>query len=269
MKRIITIVTALGIGLVGCGGDDDTADSVADTTVESTQDSSDESTENTSTDTTAEVSSEDMSSEEMSSSAEPAVEMSSDDGASEGASGNGDPIRTVDEIPKECRDEMASFLREIEPIVSPIDWDTASISDFESIADDFTEQTAEFEAASAAAECNNLVFEGGGEFDLLVDFAEQEAPGVVGFFEFLEIMRAPSAASDDGSAAGDSEAVTLETCADGIAFMEDLLAEYDTIRDVPASQLATFQQLPPVLSTCTATEAEFFSREDVDAFLDE
>ncbi len=265
MKRIITIVTALGIGLAGCGGDDDAADSVADTTVEST--------ENTSTDTTIEMSSEESSEEmasgEMSSSAEPVEEMSSDDGTSEGASGNGDPIRTVDEIPKECRDEMASFLREIEPIVSPIDWETASIADFESIADDFTAQTAEFEAASAAAECNDLVFEEGGEFELLVDFAEQEAPGVVGFFEFLEIMRAPSAASDDGSAAGDSEAVTLETCADGIAFMEDLLAEYDTIRDVPASQLATFQQLPPVLSTCTATEAEFFSREDVDAFLDE
>ena len=259
MKRIITIVTALGIALVGCGGDD--AASVTQTTGAASVDPSSDSAM-TVTDPSVAVSAE----AEAEATAEAEAEATGSDTA-EAGSGDaeaGDVIRTVDEIPQECRDEMAAFLREIEPTVSSIDWEDASISDFESIADDFTQETAAFEAASDTAGCNDLVFEENGEFDLLVEFAEQEAPGVAGFFEFLDLMRESSSPASDGDTA-----VTVETCAEGIEFVEGLMAEYDTIRDVPASQLATFQQLPEVFITCTPDQVGFFDREDVDAFLSE
>lgn len=270
MKRIITIVTAIGIGLVGCGSDDDT-ESVTETTTEASMDEAsgddDVSVEESSVDESAPEESSDSGGSTV---AEPDAESSDDattlpDAAEDSgtSAADRDVIRTIDDIPEACRDEMAAFLREIEPTVSSIDWETASISDFESIADVFTEETAAFEAASETAGCNDLAFEENGEFDLLVEFAEQEAPGVTGFFEFLDLMREAS------STGGDETATTLETCADGIEFVEGLLAEYETIREVPASQLATFQQLPQVFVSCTPEEATFFDREDVDAFLNE
>ncbi|MEO6652109.1 MAG: hypothetical protein ABIP17_05565 [Ilumatobacteraceae bacterium] len=253
MKRIVTMVTALGLVLVGCGGDDTaaTTDPTAPSADESSADDSfEESSDSAATTTEAKAS----------------VKASSGDtGASDSAAPDGDVIRTLDDIPEVCRDQMAAFLREIEPTVSAIDWENASISDFESVADDFTKETAAFEAASNTAGCNELAFEGDGEYDLLVEFAQQEVPGVADFFEFLGIMR--DAATAPG--AGQTGSVTMETCADGIAFIEGLLVEYDSIREVPAAQLAAFQQLPQVFISCTPEEAEFFSRPDVEAFLSE
>lgn len=275
MKRIIAVVTALGMGLVACGGGGDAADSSTaatvetsvETTVETTVDISDEASADVSVDATAEASSNEDSSDPESTVTVPKADASSDEPSGSGSedTSSRDRITSLDEIPQECRDEMAKFLREIEPTVSTIDWKTATISEFQSISGEFEEETAAFEQASEAAGCNDLVFDQDAEFDLMVEFAEDEAPGVVGFFEFLDLMRTSATPGTVGADSGSD--TTLETCADGIEFLEGLLAEYDTIKDVPASELATFQQLPQVFVTCDETEAAFFDREDVDAFL--
>jgi len=55
----------------------------------------------------------------------------------DGGGDSGTPIRSISDVPEVCRKEMADFLRAVEPIVSSIDWSTATMADFQAIADEF------------------------------------------------------------------------------------------------------------------------------------
>ncbi len=278
MKRIVTMVIALGVVVGACGGGDE--DSVADdpaVEAESESEAAPADEDAPSEETSDEKSSDEESSDEESSDAEPSdedvVDASDVDGDSDDAGDVGDPgdadsaqpISALSDIPERCRDLMGDFLREIEPVVSDIDWQTASLDEFQTIGDDFEARSAEFEEASEASGCNDLQFVGDSEFDLMVELADEEAPGTAGFFEFLGELGAAAG----GSNGADAGAGAFETCDDAIAYMQDLVGTYDVITEAPATELLKFQSLPTVLTTCTPEQLEYFDSPEVADFLGE
>ena len=271
MKRMMTMVAALGVIVAACGGGDSesatTTDPAVTTTEPAAQTDEDtaESTEDTaeSTEDTAESSTDETGADESTGEAagDDLVELDVDDDRDGDA--NGPQISSLDDIPRECRDLLGDFLREIEPLVSDFDWETASLNDFEAIGEEFEVKSDEFDLRGEAEGCNDLDFVGDSEFDLMIEFAGDEAPGTVGFLEFLANLGAVGG-TDDGESAG---AEGIESCDDGIEFIQDLIDNYDTFADAPASELLRFQQLSLVFTTCTPEQLAFFESPEVTAFL--
>jgi hypothetical protein len=249
MKRIVTVVAALGLVVGACGSSDEPASS-------SSPDASADGTDETVveiTDTTA-------ADDETPQGDDPAAAPDDGDDNSSGGS-----IRSINDIPEVCREEMASFMREIEPIVSTIDWQTATLADFESIATEFEAKSEEFDSATLGAGCDDLDFEGDGEFDLLIEFAEDEAPGVVGFFEFLAALQTSigdATGGGDGSASGD-----LETCADAVDFVQNLMDTYDSFSEVPAADLIKFTSITSLFTTCSPEQLAILEGDEFNAFI--
>lgn len=257
--RTMTVMAALGLSIAACGGgDDDAVDAPA-----TVNDAVDESTEAESTGAdSTEIDDADTDADQQSADDGGGDDTGSDvdaDAATGGAS-----IRSLDDIPERCRDLMSEFLREVEPIVSPIDWETATFSDFEAIGPDFDNQSEAFDADFTEAGCDDLDFVDN-EFDLMVEFAENEAPGVVGYLEFLSAMGEAGAASAGGEP-GDG---AFASCADGVAFVQVLMDTYDSFADVPATELLKFMQLTALYPSCTPEELDFLDSDEVNAFLGE
>jgi len=247
MKRIVTVVAALGLVVGACGSSDDPASS-------STPDASADGTDETLVEVTDSTAAGDETPQGDDSAAAP------DDGDSGGGS-----IRSINDIPEVCRQEIVRFMREIEPIVSSIDWQTATLADFEDIATDFEAKSEEFDTATLSAGCDDLDFAGDGEFDLLIEFATDEAPGVVGFFEFLAPLRTSTGdatGGGEGSASGD-----IETCADAVEFVENLMDTYDTFNEVPASELLKFTSLTSLFTTCSPEQLAILQGDEFGAFI--
>jgi len=213
------------------------------------------------------------------SAATPADDAGSDDGGDdngasvsgltdEGDDSDGDTISvsSLDDLPEVCRDLMSDFLKDIEPIVSPIDWDNATLADFEAISAEFEARADQFDADSdAAGECDNIDMEDGDSFDPLIEFAQNEAPGTVGFLNFIsEFVDAATTAMGD-TAAGDG----FETCEEAIAFMDGLMESYDSMDEVPVSELTTMANIATVIFTCTPEQMTYFDSPEVNAFFED
>lgn len=209
----------------------------------------------------------------------PADDAGSDDGgdddgasvsgpADDGDDSDGDTISvsSLDDIPQVCRDLMSDFLKDVEPIVSPIDWDNATLADFETISAEFEARADQFDADSdATGECDNIDMEDDESFDLLIEFAQDEAPGTVGFLSFISEFVDAAATALDGGAAGSS----IETCDEAIAFMDGLMANYDSMEEVPVTELTAMADVATVIFTCTPEQMAYFDSPEVNAFFDE
>jgi hypothetical protein len=252
MKRTIA-AAMITIGLVACGGGDDDAGTPDDTTEEPADAGTDEpaaepadGTDEPAAEPTAE---------------EPAAEPTAEEPADEPA---GDSIDSIDDIPEECRDLMADFLRDIEPIVEPVDWSNATLADFEQIAADFEERSAAFDTQSGAEGCDDLDFADDDGFDLVVEFADDVAPGTVPFFEFLDSMRGSVVPPEDDEALPTGG---LEDCDDAVDGIEQLMDDYDAFSEVPVSELTKYANMGMVMTSCTPEQLEFLENQDVSDFL--
>lgn len=195
-----------------------------------------------------------------------------DNGASEGGTADDDSdgdtisVSSLDDVPDVCRDLMSDFLKDIEPIVSPIDWDNATLADFETISAEFEARADQFDSDSAAAgECDNIELEDDDSFDLLIDFAQDEAPGTVGFLTFISqfVDAAAAAMGDTATGAG------VETCEEAIAFMDELMENYESMEDVPVSELTAMADIATVIFTCSPEQMAYFDSPEVNAFFEE
>ena len=165
-------------------------------------------------------------------------------------------ITEIDDIPDECRQIMGDFLREIEPMVEGIDWDTATVASLQLFEESFDEPSVRLEQALAGSGCDVYDFgpdeESGLEFSLAL--ARQEAPGVVGYLEFIRDLFEgfdPDDQSDDPG---------LPTDCDGaIAFVSDVVERTDNLSDLPVSD---YVNVTAVLNTiqfnCPPDRAEQF-----------
>lgn len=173
-------------------------------------------------------------------------------------------VSRIDDIPEVCRDLMAEFLRDIEPIVSPIDWDTATLTEFETISTEFEARADQFDADSdATGECDDIDLDDDEGFDVLVEFAEQEAPGTAGFLTFIGEFAA--AAVDATTGTGDA---AFTTCDGAIAFIDGIMSEYDSMEDVPVSEITALAGIATVIFTCTPEQVEYFDSPEVSAFFE-
>ncbi len=232
MRRAAAMV-AVTLGLMACGGDDDADDGAAALPEAS------ETTE--------------------------ASEPDEPDDSDESAEGDGSrQIDSLDDIPDRCKDLMADFLRDIEPIVEPVDWSSATLADFEAIGAEFEARAGEFDTEATEAACGDLAFTGDDDgFALLIEFADDVAPDTVPFFQFLDSMRSAVTPGGSGGSGGDS----FESCDDAIATLEEWMAEYDSFTEIPVDQLMKFSSLGSVIMTCTPEQMEFLDRPDVSDFM--
>ncbi|MEM9656191.1 MAG: hypothetical protein AAGA65_29160 [Actinomycetota bacterium] len=188
--------------------------------------------------------------------------------ADDGDDSDGDTISVsaLDDIPQVCRDLMSDFLKDIEPVVSPLDWDNATLADFETISAEFEARADQFdEDSDAAGECDDIDLEEDENFDLIIQFAQDEAPGTVGFLNFISdfVDAASTALGDPTAAAG------FETCEDAIAFMDGLMENYDSMDEVPVSELTAMADIVSVIFTCTPEQMTYFDSPEVNAFFEE
>lgn len=244
------VVTMLAA--TGCGSDEDAA------TVTTSDDTADDtaSDETASNDTgSSETGSNDTGSNDTGSTEGPADSPATDDRVM---------ITSFEDIPQECLDLTAEFLRTIEPIVSPIDWDNGTMSDFESIAEAFETEAEAFDVRSAEA-CASIDLADDG-LSVMIDFAQEEAPGTVQFLTFLDALQNASLGLEPSL---DDEPLAFEDCAGAIEFIDALMESYDRIVDVPVADMLQVANVGSIFMSCTPEQQAFFDSPEVTEFFQE
>jgi hypothetical protein len=166
------------------------------------------------------------------------------------------------DMPPKCIELLGTFLKQIEPTVSAIDWDTATLGDFEEFEDSFKAKSDAFDAQTAAEGCDKYSLTGTDQTQLeqMTDLAAAEAPGTLGFIKFLGALTTAATANADA----------LPTdCIGTIAAIEPFLAQGGTMKDLTMAEVTELGQLLPTIGTnCTAEEAAaFYARDDLNAFI--
>jgi hypothetical protein len=242
MKRRLSILVVLGV-LTACGGGSKEASPSSDST-----DSTDSTLDQTEQDTSDEDTSEQDTSEQDTSD-DPASPGDSDQGTADGDTieppdDDGDPanatdddstepdddsimIDDLDDLPAECRQIMGDFLREIEPIVNAIDWQTATMASLETLDTTFSEPSDRLDAAMAASGCDRYDFGPENDTDLkfTIELAKAEVAGVVTWLEFIR----------DLDATGVPDGIPTD-CEGAIAFVDELIERTSGMSQVPISQ---------------------------------
>jgi hypothetical protein len=171
-------------------------------------------------------------------------------------------VNELSDMPPKCVELLGKFLKQIEPTVSKIDWDKATLADFEKFGDSFQAESDSFDKETTAAGCDKYNLEGSDEkqFQQMEALAQSEAPGTVGFIKFLNSLTA-SASGSGGSVPAD--------CNGTIAEIEPFVKSGGTMKDLTMAEVTRLGQLMRAVQTnCTSDEATaFFARDDVSAFI--
>jgi len=170
-------------------------------------------------------------------------------------------INDFSEMPPKCIELLGKFLKKIEPDAAKIDWDTMTVAEFEAFSKQFKTDSDSFDAESSAAGCNkyNLTGSNDKQFDQMAALAKTEAPGALGFINFLKAL----------SQSNSSKANVPTDCNETIAAIEPFLTKGKTIKDLTIAEVSRLGQLMTAVSdNCSADQATaFFSRPDITAFI--
>jgi hypothetical protein len=253
MARVAALLVSVSL-VAACGGDDDDAgDATAapETTAPDADEAAAATTEATSTITADE--SPTTTAGETTIADEPS--SMTDDGLSTEAPSDDDDdpieIDDFDDLPAECRDLFADFLRQIEPIVSEVDWENATMADFESLTDQLDVESGSFDAQIAEANCD--------------DYELGESPdSIQAMIDFLEDL-----SGLDGGTGGAGAADVPTDCDGAIAYVDALIAEHDTMMEMPvADMMSVSTAITTISSECSPERSqEFFTRTDVTEFM--
>jgi hypothetical protein len=171
-------------------------------------------------------------------------------------------VTELSDMPPKCVELLGKFLKQIEPTVSKIDWDKATLADFEAFGTQFQAESDSFDKDTTAAGCDKYNLEGSDEkqFQQMEALAQSEAPGTVGFIKFLNSLSA--------SASGSGGAVPSD-CDGTIAEIDPFVKRGGTMQDLTMAEVTRLGQLITAVQTnCTGDEATaFFARADVKAFM--
>ena len=268
--RFGALLISIGLFAACGGGDDEDAGEEPAASSETTESSSEtgstepataEESVSSAVDTTVADTTEAPTTTEAESSATTADESISDDDTGEMIE-----VDDFDDLPQHCRDAFADYLQQIEPTVSDIDWDTATMADFETLTTDLQAQSESFDEDMATAGCDRYeVGESSESIQAMIDFAEQEAPGTVGYLEFLASFLEDLSGMDGSLGAAD----VPTDCAGAIAYMEELMAEHSTMTEMPINDMMSVSAVVSTIGTeCPPAQSqEFFARDEVTAFL--
>jgi len=170
-------------------------------------------------------------------------------------------VSSLDDMPRECVDAFVEYLRAIEPTVEGIDFDTATSNDLDQLFTDLEPIEEEFDASTLELACPDLD-DDVDVFPALIEIASREAPGTVGFLEVFASMV---------GAAGGAAVEASGDCETDIAAVQAYVDQGGTMGDLPIAAFAPLLALLTSLSTVCSAErsAEFFSQDDVTAFMSE
>ena len=264
-RRLLAVlaIAGLGLALTACGDDDDDdAAPAAEAEDEGNEgdnaEAEDEGDENENEDAEAEDEGDD-----------------GDDAEAEDEGDDGDTVKVddLDDIPDECIDLFADFLKKIEPIVEDVDWENADLSAMESITEELDAEASEMDEEMESEGCNDYELDDEASMDALIELAEDEAPGTVAYFEFIQRLQEDFSdvtipeidTADDG---GDDEAVDFgdtgdvpQDCQGAIDYMRDLMDQYDSMMDMTVTEMSGVGTASGVISsTCSVNEMnEFFN----------
>ena len=193
------------------------------------------------------------------------AESTIEGGSTETSVGGSADTVTVDnlgDMPPKCIELLSKFLKQIEPTVSKIDWEKATLADFEAFGTSFTAESDSFDKETTAAGCDKYNLQGSDEkqFEQMAALAKSEAPGTLGFIQFLNSLSATASATG-GSVPAD--------CNGTIAEIEPFVSGGGTMKDLTMVEVTRLGQLMQAVRTnCTAEQSTaFFARADVTAFL--
>lgn len=167
----------------------------------------------------------------------------------------------LNDIPQECIDIFVEYLQAIEPAVEAIDWDNATNADLTGLSDAIDPDSSTYDQDLTEAGCDDLDVELDASdeetFQFIIDLAQDNAPGVVPYFEWIRDF----AVGTGEEASGD--------CDTDIATLDGIIAEGGTMQDRPIGELTYIGSLVSSVGLNCSPEksSAFFERADVQAFL--
>jgi hypothetical protein len=165
------------------------------------------------------------------------------------------------DMPDECIEALVGYLQAIEPAVEGVDFENLSVEELDAVSADVEDLSGEMTAEMEDLDCPDPLGSDDEAISAVIDLAEQEAPGAVGYLEWLAAFAAGF--GEERGVSGD--------CETDIAALEGIIAETGAMSDLTMTQVVEVGSLVASISTaCSPEQAEeFFGREDVAAFLEE
>jgi hypothetical protein len=166
---------------------------------------------------------------------------------------------SFDDMPSECVDALVGFLQAIEPALEGVDFDTLTAADMEALGTEMEALGEEYGAALEDLDCPDP--EGSDEeaFTAMIEIAEREAPGTVGYLEWIQSF---ATADSMGNASGD--------CETDIAAFEMIVEENESMSTLTMEEIVEVGGLVTSISTVCSPERaeEFLSQDNVASFLE-
>jgi len=166
-------------------------------------------------------------------------------------------ITDMSDMPAECVDAFRAFLQELEPIVADIDFENATMADLENFGTEIEPIASQFEAETAT--CPELDLSTEDSIAFMREIAEQDAPGTVAYFQWLEEF---VAGMEGGGTAASGD------CETDIAALQAYVDQGGAMSDLTMGEIAAVTSLMTAVSTeCTPERfQEWISQEDVAAW---
>jgi hypothetical protein len=160
-------------------------------------------------------------------------------------------------MPAECVDALREYLQAIEPVVEGIDFQSLTQTDFEALSEQLATATEGFEERTES--CPDLDVSATESFSIIREFAEEEAPGTVAYFTFIEDF--VGALESGGNASGD--------CETDIAAFQAFVDRGGSMADLTAAEVAEASTLMSSIGANCSDERflEWSQDEEIQAWI--
>lgn len=228
------VLLALVLVLAACGGDDDGGDSASTTAADAAP--------ATSTSAAPEV-----------------TTTTADDGDDDGS----DDLVGLGDMPDECRDAFADYLRAIEPAVADLDFAAMTLAELNTVFTDLEPVLTDFDEQMEGLDCPDLDTADDAVREDVLAFVEDEAPGAVAFVAYSMDIAENFTGGDDGDSTASGD------CETDIAAAQEIVDAGGTMEDLTMAELSEVGALfMSVQTNCSLDRMEeFFSQADVESFI--
>ncbi len=162
-------------------------------------------------------------------------------------------------MPQECIDALVGYLTAIEPAVEGVDFESTTGEELEAMGTELEALSVDYTTAIEDLECPDPAGSDEEAFAAIIELAEQEAPGTVGYLQWVQSF-----------AAGFGDAEVSGDCETDISALRAVIDENSSMSDLTMTQVVQVGSLVASISTACSPERaeEFFAEADVAAFLE-
>jgi hypothetical protein len=163
------------------------------------------------------------------------------------------------DMPQECIDALVGYLQAIEPAVEDVDFESTTGSELEAMGTELEALSEDYTTAIEDLDCPDPAGTDDEAFAAVIELAEQEAPGTVGYLQWVQSF-----------AAGFADAETSGDCETDISALRAIIDENSSMSDLTMTEVVQVGSLVASVSTACSPERaeEFFGEADVAAFLE-